>query len=285
MSVEAITWALAQPITHSSAKFVLVVLANCAAADTLVAYPSTQYIADATGQDRKTVLANLARLRDWGLIEDTGKRCGATGQIVVYRLRGPDLLAAKQSQIRNGPENGTVPKTERFRKRNSPKNGGKEYRFSLKQSQKRDTEPSEPSGNRRASEEGKPSSSANSIYAREVAIGLPLNDGSEYPITAEQAREFAGLYPAVDVPQALRSMRGWCVANPTNRKTRAGILRFVNRWLAKEQDSARPGPGGSHAISNSGCKLSAVERVQAAINERRQSEPIDIEGEATVLNP
>lgn len=67
---------------------------------------------------------------------------------------------------------------------------------------------------------------------------LPLNDGSEYGVTDDQAREFAGLYPAVDVPAQLRAMRGWLIANPANRKTRNGVLRFVNRWLGQEQNKA-----------------------------------------------
>lgn len=110
-----------------------------------------------------------------------------------------------------------------------------------------------------------------------AVVTLPLNDGSEFPITADQVREFADLYPAVDVPQSLRAMRGWCVTNPTNRKTRAGILRFVNRWLAKEQDSARPAPGGSHANSSNSGKLSAAERV-ARVNadaERHRSNVVE----------
>lgn len=111
MSVEAITWALRQPITHSSAKFVLVVLANCASADSGLAFPSIAYLASATGQDRKTVVANLARLQEWGLIEDSGERRGTTKQIVVYRvLSGPDLFAGAEEK-RNSSENGTVPKS------------------------------------------------------------------------------------------------------------------------------------------------------------------------------
>ena len=53
------------------------------------------------------------------------------------------------------------------------------------------------------------------------------------------------LYPAVDVMQQLRAMRGWIDANPQNRKTRAGIRRFVNGWLSKEQNrggSAKTSP-------------------------------------------
>lgn len=77
------------------------------------------------------------------------------------------------------------------------------------------------------------------------AATLPLNTGEEYPITEEQAREFAGLYPAVDVVAQLRKMRGWLIANPANRKTKAGILRFVTRWLGQEQDKAGKSGAGS----------------------------------------
>jgi hypothetical protein len=93
-----------------------------------------------------------------------------------------------------------------------------------------------------------------------AAMLLPLNDGTEFPITEEQVREFSDLYPAVDVPQSLRSMRAWCVSNPANRKTRNGVLRFVNRWLSKEQDNAKVIP---HATPTH--RESASERV-ARIN-------------------
>lgn len=68
-------------------------------------------------------------------------------------------------------------------------------------------------------------------------LTIQLNDGSEHPITKAQADEFAGLYPAVDVPQALRSIKAWVMANPTRRKTKGGVMRFVNGWLAREQNS------------------------------------------------
>jgi hypothetical protein len=73
------------------------------------------------------------------------------------------------------------------------------------------------------------------------AIGLPLNTGDDFPITSDQVVEFRGLYPAVDVMQQLRAMRAWCIANPTKRKTRSGVMRFVNSWLAKEQDKGGRG--------------------------------------------
>ena len=80
-----------------------------------------------------------------------------------------------------------------------------------------------------------------------VAV-LPLVDGTDFEISVETVAELSGLYPAVDVAQQLRGMRGWLLANPKNRKTKAGIMRFVNSWLSREQNSARPAankkPGG-----------------------------------------
>lgn len=67
---------------------------------------------------------------------------------------------------------------------------------------------------------------------------IPLNDGSEFGITEAMVAEFEKLYPAVDVRQTLNEIRGWNLTNAQNRKTRSGVLRHVNRWLAKEQDKA-----------------------------------------------
>ena len=68
---------------------------------------------------------------------------------------------------------------------------------------------------------------------------LPLNDGTEYPIYAEQIEKWQGLYPNVDVKQELRNMLGWLESNPKKRKTKAGVGRFINGWLAREQDKGK----------------------------------------------
>lgn len=65
---------------------------------------------------------------------------------------------------------------------------------------------------------------------------IPLNTGEEFEITQAQVDEWTALYPAVDVMQELRNMRGWCRGNPERRKTRHGIMRFIVGWLAREQD-------------------------------------------------
>jgi len=89
-------------------------------------------------------------------------------------------------------------------------------------------------------------------------IALVLNDKSEFPITEAHVMEFKKLYPNVDIVQQLRKMRGWCLSNPQKRKTKKGIMRFVNTWLAKEQDR-----GGNHAADQQ-IDNSAIARVRRA---------------------
>lgn len=125
MSVEAISWALNSDVKHSSAKFVLVVLANCASAETMEAYPSISLLSDATSQDRKTVIANLKRLIDSGHIFNTGKRKGSTGQVIIYRLNSTKNGTVKEYQERDCTESQTVP----FFPDNSTVFPSKEYRF------------------------------------------------------------------------------------------------------------------------------------------------------------
>lgn len=72
-----------------------------------------------------------------------------------------------------------------------------------------------------------------------VIISLPLNTGELYPFTDKDIEYYKELYPAVDVMQELRSMLGWFDANPTRKKTKTGIKRFVNSWISKAQNSAR----------------------------------------------
>ncbi len=70
-----------------------------------------------------------------------------------------------------------------------------------------------------------------------IFISLLLNDGSEFAVTETMVEEWSKLYPAVDVKQDLRMMKGWIDSNPSRRKTRAGIKRFITNWLAKTQNS------------------------------------------------
>lgn len=88
-------------------------------------------------------------------------------------------------------------------------------------------------------------------------IELPLNDKSLYPITQKDIDEWSSLYPAVDVMQELRKMKGWLGANATKRKTSRGIKRFINSWLSREQDKggAKVGEKNTETESTSSVRL------------------------------
>lgn len=77
-----------------------------------------------------------------------------------------------------------------------------------------------------------------------VVISIILNDKTEYQITEADVAQWKELYPAVDIMQELRKMKGWADANPAKRKTRNGIKRFINNWLSKEQDKYHGPQGG-----------------------------------------
>ena len=70
----------------------------------------------------------------------------------------------------------------------------------------------------------------------DAVITISRNDNTEHPITDQQVLDWSALYPAVDVMQALRSIKGWAIANPKKRKTKSGMLKFINAWLSREQD-------------------------------------------------
>lgn len=81
-------------------------------------------------------------------------------------------------------------------------------------------------------EPDKPTSEPSSIL-------LPLNDKSFYDVPQDKIDLWVQTYQAVNVMQELQKMRAWLDSNPTRRKTRRGISRFINSWLSREQDSGK----------------------------------------------
>lgn len=158
MSMEALNWAMPIQLENSSWKFVLVCMANrCRGGG--ICYPSVAQLVEDTCQNRKTVLAGIAKLLELGLIKDTGDRTGATRQVIVYQLmvdnspelgtvgtfgngteNGPISLVANSTEYGTSTKNGAVPKTDL----NSTVFTRNSTVFGLKQSQKRDTEPNYP---------------------------------------------------------------------------------------------------------------------------------------------
>lgn len=72
-----------------------------------------------------------------------------------------------------------------------------------------------------------------------AVIEIPLSPRQgEYGITQSQIDQWRELFPGVDVPQTLREIKAWNLANPTRRKTRRGIEKHIVAWLSKEQCKA-----------------------------------------------
>lgn len=96
MSFDALAWAAKQNTGSSATKLVLLGLAECASRPDALAFPSTAALVEFSSLDRKTVVKALDALEQAGLVADTGKRMGQTGQIKVYRL-----LLSEESQKRD----------------------------------------------------------------------------------------------------------------------------------------------------------------------------------------
>jgi uncharacterized protein YdaU (DUF1376 family) len=86
-------------------------------------------------------------------------------------------------------------------------------------------------------------------------IELPTNrfetTGEQVPVYEPFIEEMQRLYPKVDVREQLRAMRGWLLTKERERKTKSGMKRFVNGWLARNQDkaSSRETQGSGHGRS------------------------------------
>lgn len=75
-------------------------------------------------------------------------------------------------------------------------------------------------------------------FASEQVIDLPpllLKDGSRFHISQNHLNEFIDAYPSVDVRDQIMKMSQWLKTNPTKRKTKNGIMRFINSWIARSE--------------------------------------------------
>jgi hypothetical protein len=190
MSIHAIDWVLRSTVKPPSDRFVLVVLANYCNSFGL-AYPSIRRIAINTGYDRKTVNAALARLRNKGLIHDSGKRVGVTKSIIVYKLS----WAVEEDTEEVGP------KMEQLQNRNSPVLLPKQAQFSGKQAQ---------------------STHQNRQKNRQEPSETIAQSDSQWLVSLKEDNTYAG----IDVEREFGKMSQWCKV----RKKKATRRRFIN-WL------------------------------------------------------
>jgi len=103
VSFDALSWAAKQKPGNLAAKMVLLALANYAN-EAGEAYPSTAAIAEFGDMNHKTATVALDRLEALGLIADTGRKSGRSGQIKVYRLNLQSIPKTEASQNREPPK-------------------------------------------------------------------------------------------------------------------------------------------------------------------------------------
>lgn len=127
MSFQALAWAVDQKPKRPADKLLLLGLADRHNTENKLAWPSTKWLAEFSGLDRKTVLAGLKRLQEAGSIIDSGQRFGKTKQVIGYSLA---FDTARERMKTHG--------NARELKGSQKRNGSV---FPRKGSQKRDTEP------------------------------------------------------------------------------------------------------------------------------------------------
>lgn len=91
-----------------------------------------------------------------------------------------------------------------------------------------------------------------SAEASEPAVVLlPTNknntEGEEYPVTQSQIDEWQEVYPAVNCLAETKQAKLWLKANPAKRKTYGGMAKFLNSWMARQQNKGGNAVPGQQA--------------------------------------
>lgn len=97
------------------------------------------------------------------------------------------------------------------------------------------------------------------LPSNQSSDGLPLKDGTFYEPTPEQIIRWQRAFSKVDVHAELNVMQVWCDANPSKRKTRRGVERFIVSWLSRAQERGGQSPDVERGASTSTRKLSMSE--------------------------
>lgn len=215
-------------------------------------YTSEEKLAKRWGISRKAVDKFLKLLESDGMIEIEKNRSFGTRLKVlnygVYQGKNKNLEQQKEHQKHNEGNNESTTEvttgvaTEAHQKHinnNNKRNIKKEIKKEIKENK-----------------EELNNSFCSELEATELkeepVISLMLNDKSFYPVCQNEIDKYKKLYPAVDIMQELRKMSGWLDANPTRRKTKSGINRFINSWLSKAQDMSGNLANKSHSTLVSG---------------------------------
>lgn len=230
----------------------------------LLCFPSIQTLCDETGLHRATVIRAIDRLEDCGWLS----RQVTPGSVTYYYLHLPPagdtrrtvrpVAQCDQSQSATGIASA------------APQGGSPAPRITIdalaavppvaecdpsQSATRRTTRPvAECDPENHSSRDSREVSTTSRTRALQtdndpIVAVIPLRDGTDYEIPHSQWQHWQSLFPDVNVAAALGAMRAWSESNPTKRKTRRGVGRFVTAWLTRDLREGRnlrtPGRGAA----------------------------------------
>ena len=75
---------------------------------------------------------------------------------------------------------------------------------------------------------------------------LPTNrfhtEGEEFEVEEDFYNEMQSCYPTLDIMTELKQMRAWLITNQTKRKTKNGMMKFINNWLSNSTNQGKGNP-------------------------------------------
>lgn len=88
--------------------------------------------------------------------------------------------------------------------------------------------------------------------AQAPEVSIPLDDGTDHLVFPADINEYRSAYPRIDPLAECRKARAWCLANASNRKTRRGVGKFLNGWMARAQKDAESKPVSTAEVAGGG---------------------------------
>ena len=75
--------------------------------------------------------------------------------------------------------------------------------------------------------------------AQSIFTTLPLKDGGVYEVTNAELSERQRAFPEIRVDLSFKNMHYWLINNPSRRKTRGGINKFISSWLIRDRENKK----------------------------------------------
>ena len=95
------------------------------------------------------------------------------------------------------------------------------------------------------------------------SLSLPCEDGSEFVYPDKYLAEARKAYPLVDIPSQVSKARAWLEANAGRKKTRRGMTKFLNGWLARAQGDAEKRTAKDAPPQTTGSDITAEQMLPA----------------------